>query len=489
MKKMKQMLAFILVVAMVITISPRIATVDAATDSTYGFHVSGSQLLDANGNPFIMRGMNHAHTWFKDQSATALKAMASLGCNTARIVLSNGKQWSKDDLSSVKNLVQLCKDNNMIAILEVHDATGSTDVSDLLAAANYFVEMKEALIGNEAYVIVNIANEWDGTWESSTWKTGNIAAIKVLRDAGIKNTIMIDSAGWGQYPQSIADSGNEVFDSDPLSNTIFSTHMYEYAGGTETMVKDNIDKVAATGLCQIIGEFGWKHSNGDVDEDTIMSYCEQLGIGYLAWSWKGNGGGVEYLDLSNDWAGTSLSDWGTEVVYGTYGLKNTAKTCSVFTGETPTTTTAPSTSPSTTPSTSPSVSPSTTPTTSTSESSITLFSGSNTVGSWQTAVELSTIKDGGTFDPSIITSDGYFKATYTGTKECLQMIFQSWSGGAGWAVVTPSSVTSNSDGSYTAYFDYNSITASYGTSFSLLDRLYLQTQNGTITLQSFEYVQ
>lgn len=30
-----------------------------------GFHVSGTELLDKNGDPYVMRGVNHGHSWFK----------------------------------------------------------------------------------------------------------------------------------------------------------------------------------------------------------------------------------------------------------------------------------------------------------------------------------------------------------------------------------------------------------------------------------------
>ena len=109
----------------------------------------------------------------------------------------------------------------MIAILEVHDITGKDDLSALERTVDYWIEVKDALIGNEAYVILNIANEWVGTWESDTWTKGYTAAIPRLREAGIKNTIIVDAAGWGQYAKSISDGGEEVFESDPLKNTMF----------------------------------------------------------------------------------------------------------------------------------------------------------------------------------------------------------------------------------------------------------------------------
>lgn len=41
---------------------------------------------------------------------------------------------------------------------------------------------------------------------------------------------MVDCAGWGQYPKSIADAGQSVLQSDSQKNIMFSIHMYEYAG-------------------------------------------------------------------------------------------------------------------------------------------------------------------------------------------------------------------------------------------------------------------
>ena len=92
------------------------------------------------------------------------------------------------------------------------------------------------------------------------------------------------------------------------------------------MIKLSTDK----GLCMIVGEFGWNHSDGDVDEEYILEYCNENSVGWLAWSWKGNGGGVEYLDLADEWDGSSLSDWGETVVNSDLGLKKTSVKCSIF---------------------------------------------------------------------------------------------------------------------------------------------------------------
>ncbi|MCY8234252.1 glycoside hydrolase family 5 protein [Priestia endophytica] len=296
------------------------------------FYVNGNTLYDATGNPFVIRGINHAHSWFKDDSATAIPAIAKTGANTVRIVLSDGSQYTKDDINTVKNLISLAEQNNLVAILEVHDATGKDDINSLNNAVNYWISIKDALIGKEDKVLINIANEWYGTWDGASWANGYKQAIPKLRDAGLNHTLIVDSAGWGQYPVSIHDYGKEVFNADPIKNTMFSIHMYEYAGGDASTIKSNIDGVLNQDLALIIGEFGHKHTNGDVDEETIMNYSQQKSVGWLAWSWKGNGPEWSYLDLSSDWAGNNLTSWGNTIVNGPNGLKATSKISPVFEG-------------------------------------------------------------------------------------------------------------------------------------------------------------
>ncbi|MCM1103567.1 MAG: glycoside hydrolase family 5 protein [Clostridium sp.] len=306
----------------------------SALQAQMGFRVDGRTLLDANGNPFVMRGVNHAHTWFADQLGTALKAIQGTGSNAVRIVLSDGAQWTKTDAQTVANILAICKNLGMVAIFEVHDATGYNDVDSLLQAAEYFVEIKDVLIGEEEYCIINIANEWGGDWNSTRWCEGYTQAIPMLREAGLAHTIMVDACGWGQYGKCIGDHGREVLESDILGNTMFSVHMYGTAGGTEESIDENMGYALDQDLCLVIGEFGYNHSDGDVQEDYIMARCVELNVGYLAWSWKGNGGGVEYLDLADDWNGNSLSeDWGEVAVNGPNGIRETAVPCTVFTQE------------------------------------------------------------------------------------------------------------------------------------------------------------
>ena len=55
-------------------------TSEAEPEDKGGFKVEGTKLLDANGNEFVMRGINEAHSWYKDQDGVSLKAISEAGC-------------------------------------------------------------------------------------------------------------------------------------------------------------------------------------------------------------------------------------------------------------------------------------------------------------------------------------------------------------------------------------------------------------------------
>ena len=311
------------------TVAPTTAPTVAPTTTPItnnGMYVSGNKLYDANGNEFMMRGINVAHAWYPDNTKTSIDAIADLGANCVRVVCADGFQWTKTTYSELENIINWCEAKGLVCILEVHDHTGHDDTSEIDVAVNYWVSMKELLNAHKNYVIVNIANEWLGTWQKgSTWTSTYQNAIRTMRNQGIQNVIMVDAAGYGQETSTCVDNCQSVLSADSTGNTIFSLHMYSVSGKDESTVKSNIDAMSAKGVAFCIGEFGDYQNYADVDEATIMNYATQKKIGYLAWSWKGNSGSDITLDLSNDWEGTSLTNWGNYVfnASGT-GIKDTS---------------------------------------------------------------------------------------------------------------------------------------------------------------------
>ncbi|MEU1869926.1 cellulase family glycosylhydrolase [Streptomyces sp. NPDC019793] len=301
-----------------------------------GLHVSEGRLVEGNGNDFVMRGVNHAHTWYPGETQS-LADVKALGANSVRVVLSDGHRWSENGPADVAAVIEQCKANRLICVLEVHDTTGYGEdaaAGTLDHAADYWIGLKDVLAGQEDYVVVNIGNEPWGNTDPAGWTEPTVAAVKKLRAAGLQHTIMVDAPNWGQDWQGVMRANaRSVHAADPTGNLIFSIHMYSVFD-TAQEITDYLNAFVDAELPILIGEFGGPADQyGDPDEDTMMATAEQLGLGYLAWSWSGNTDPV--LDLALDFDPSRLSGWGERVFHGADGIAQTAKEATVYGGGTP----------------------------------------------------------------------------------------------------------------------------------------------------------
>ncbi len=324
---MKRILAIMIGALLALTLVPTAA--HAATD---GFTVKNGRIYDANGTEFIPQGVNHAHAWYPSQTSSFADIRAA-GANSIRVVLSGGR-WGTNSVSDVTDIIEQCKQNQLVCILENHDTTGYGEdgsARSLSTAAQYWTSIKSALIGQEKYVMINLGNEPFGNAGYQNWTSDTIAAISTLRAAGLSHTLIADAPNWGQdWSFTMRDSAGTVAAAD--GNTVFSIHMYGvFDTGAE--VRAYLDSFRSRGLPIMVGEFGDNHSDGNPDEATILSYTRSQGIGMLGWSWSGNGSGVEYLDLVNSFNPSSLTPWGQRFINGTDGLKPRApQVATVYSG-------------------------------------------------------------------------------------------------------------------------------------------------------------
>ncbi|MFM9633526.1 MULTISPECIES: glycoside hydrolase family 5 protein [Streptomyces] len=310
-----------------------LASVSGATDeaeAAIGIRVSNGRVVEANGNDFVMRGVNHPHAWYTDRTGS-LADIKAKGANTVRVVLSSGHHWPMTSIAEVSTIVRLCKRNRLICVLEVHDTTGYGEVSGaatLSEAADYWIKVRGALQGQEKYVVINIGNEPHGNKGYEHWTSDTSAAIQKLRCAGFRHAIMVDAPNWGQdYSGTMRDHAHTVFKADPNRNTIFSIHMYGVYENADT-VRDYLNFFVSAGLPILIGEFGDWHTDGNPNEDAIMDTAEKLSLGYLGWSWSGNTGG--YLDMVENFKANPPTDWGKRIFSGTNGIAYTAKEATIY---------------------------------------------------------------------------------------------------------------------------------------------------------------
>jgi mannan endo-1,4-beta-mannosidase len=319
-----------------------IAFLTTPVASYAGLSVQNGRVVDGNGSQFVIRGVNYPFVWYTSRYPSSTQQdfanMAATKANAVRIVLGTGAQYTRTTGSQLTNLIQWSKNNKMIAILEVHDSTGYGDSGapnavHITNAVSYWQssDVKSALQGQEDYVIINIANEPFGNNSSGSAVNDTANAIRSLRNAGFTHMLMVDAANWGQdWSGTTKNSASTIFNADTRRNTVISVHMYEVYQDSTT-ISNYMQAYQSAGVPLVVGEFGADHQGAAVDEGSIMAQAQQRGVGYIGWSWSGNGSCCTSLDIVSSFS-TSLTSWGNILVNGGNGLKATASPASIFAG-------------------------------------------------------------------------------------------------------------------------------------------------------------
>lgn len=341
-----------------VSISPKGYTPPVTLLDKPGFHTDGVRLLDANGKEFLMRGYNYSYAWQKDLWGAAFSTAKKYNCNALRIQLSDGQKdlGGYCNANQVSDLISSCKENHFIGVFNVQDTGGGNDANVLLHAADYWVGIKNAVIGQEKYCIVNIGNEWmgspgrdcNGKWgdyQENLWSDTYIEAVRRIRSAGIKNTLMIDCNGYGQYADIIWKEGQRILDEDKKyfedgkPNIIFSIHFYEkacywdYEKGVGSRVAHSIDKALSIGAPVCIGEYAYSRKSEEwkMDWETIQDYSKTMNIGYLGWSFTGNGDAESQgLDMFNSDGSQMYKNGECIILHPNDGIQATSVICSVY---------------------------------------------------------------------------------------------------------------------------------------------------------------
>ncbi|MDT0531969.1 cellulase family glycosylhydrolase [Micromonospora sp. DSM 115977] len=350
-------------------------------DAAVGLHVDGRHIVEANGQPFVMRGVNHPHVWYTGETDSFADVKA-LGANTVRVVLGSGKRWGPS--TDVADVISLCKQNRLICVLEVHDTTGYGEegaAASLDEAVDYWISQKSALVGQENHVVINIGNEPIGNVNAGQWTAATTAAITKMRANGFEHLLMVDGPNWGQDWQYVMrDNAQAILDADSRRNTVLSIHMYAVFN-TATAITDYLDRFEDNGWPLVIGEFGWRFNANEVDHETILAESQARGLGYLGWSWSGNTDPI--LDMATSFDPARLTTWGERIFNGANGIRATAREATIFGGgPSPTATATPTASPTAQPTPTPQPTPTDPPTPTPTSGSRSCTAAYRIVGQW-----------------------------------------------------------------------------------------------------------
>lgn len=328
---MRSVLVAVVATVLLVTAELTPGTAHAA-ETRIGIQVRDGRLVEANGSDLVLRGVNHDFMWYPDKNGS-FAGIKAAGANAVRIPLGFGHQWREARAVEVATVVGLCRQNRLICILDAHDTTGfgqDKKAATIAQAVRFWIGLRGALFGQEDYIIVNIANEPFGNGTTMPWAQQTADAIRQLRAAGFKHTLMVDAPGWGQDESFVMrDNAERVVAADPSGNTIFDIHMY---GQFENAAKVNsyLGSFTERRLPILVGEFSGEHQWGDPDEDAIMAYAEARELGYFGWSWSGNDEQYSYLDLVHNFDANSRTPWGKRFINGPNGLTTDTREATIF---------------------------------------------------------------------------------------------------------------------------------------------------------------
>lgn len=313
------------------------------------FYTQGRYLYDRLGNKVILRGVNKMSVWDEEDPTGSISfpEIRKTGANTVRIVWLTRNNGTPTDINILDTLITNAKQNRLIPMVELHDATGQWNW--LQELVEYWVQPKVVnLIQNhQKYLLVNIGNEVGNDQVSETqFIKGYTTAIQAMRTAGIHTPLVIDAADSGKNLELLDAAAPALLNADPDKNLLFSVHLYwpKFNGGDANFIRSKLQNSVNLNYPLIVGEFSkfgaWAGKNasicspaGEVDYQTILEECHKHEIGWYAWEWgPGNAKGTppDPLCAVMDMTSNSLFDslkpgWATEVAIDSpYSIKNTS---------------------------------------------------------------------------------------------------------------------------------------------------------------------
>ncbi len=240
--------------------------------------VANGQIFDSTGAPFLPWGVNKVHV---DQANIGLELT---GTNAVRVNL-----YFRMPDATTTSLMDRFYAGNIVVIPGRWDATcvdDSTFPAALASEVDAWVAESATWKKYERASIINIANE-AGPENSTIWRDQYITAVGRMRAAGYAGLLMIDSGNCGQDVEDIAKYGAAVLAADPLHNVVFSLHVYGETPDVATL-NTNLDRLKATGLSFVIGEYGPGRDIGpsptNLAPADLMASALARGVGTLAWA-------------------------------------------------------------------------------------------------------------------------------------------------------------------------------------------------------------
>jgi endoglucanase len=310
-----------MVVALVLALALALAAscVGCRADDYPGLHVVDNQLVDRDGEPVRLLGVNRSgaeyacvggHGFFAGPTGRrAVAAMAAWGINAVRVPLNEHCWLGINDAPSgytraryrkaVRGYVARLHRAGLYVVLDLHwNAPGDLPakqrpMADLDHAPDFWSSVARAFKDDHALVF-DLYNEphgigwgcWrDGCTLPEGWRTAGMQTlVDAVRETGAQQPIVATGWGWG----TDLSSWLEYRPDDPADQLAAGVHFYDFASCESVDCwKRTVDPVAHD-VPVVVTEIGERECSGAF-LDRFMSWADSAEVSYLAWSWNPSG--------------------------------------------------------------------------------------------------------------------------------------------------------------------------------------------------------
>lgn len=246
--------------------------------------VQGTQLVDKNNNPIVLRGLSFGwHSlwprFYNEKAVSWLKkdfncniVRAAMGVELGDLSYINNPQFAKEKVEAVVNGAIK---SDIYVIIDWH----SHNVN-LKEAKQFFAEMSKKY-AKYPNIIYEVFNEPDHeTW----WEVKNYSEeiIRVIRENDPNNIILVGCPHWDQDIDLPAE--------DPImgyTNIMYTMHFYAATHGKE--LRDRTDAAIKRGLPVFVSESAGMEASGDGPLDykawqEYIDWMEAKKISWITWS-------------------------------------------------------------------------------------------------------------------------------------------------------------------------------------------------------------
>lgn len=246
--------------------------------------VEGTQLVDKNGTPIVLRGLSFGwHSFwprfYNEGTVNWLKK--DFNCNVVRAAMGvevGDKPYKKDPVFS-KEKIESVVDGAIKADIYVIIDWHSHNIN-LKEAKEFFAEMSKKY-GKYPNVIYEVYNEPDyETWDEV--KAYSEEVIKVIRANDPDNIILVGSPHWDQDINLAAANPIKGY-----KNLMYTMHFY--AGTHGKWLRDRTDDAIKSGLPIFVSESAGMEATGDGPLNLIawqeyIDWMEAKKISWITWS-------------------------------------------------------------------------------------------------------------------------------------------------------------------------------------------------------------